>query len=44
VEILYNEFNLTAAFAVSSILVVFAIIILIIRNLLEFRAKKEGEK
>jgi len=44
VEILYNEFNLTAAFAVSSILVLFAIIILIIRNLLEFRAKKEGEK
>lgn len=33
VEILYNEFNTTAAFAVSSILVILAIIILIIRNI-----------
>ncbi len=35
VEILYNEFNTTAAFAVSSILVLLAIFILIIRSILE---------
>lgn len=35
VEILYNEFNTTAAFAVSSILVILAIIILVARNLIE---------
>lgn len=33
VEILYNEFNTTAAFAVSSILVLLAVLILIIRNI-----------
>ncbi len=37
VEILYNEFNTTAAFAVSSILVILAIVILILRNLVEWR-------
>lgn len=37
VEILYNEFNTTAAFAVSSILVILAIVILILRNLVEGR-------
>ncbi len=44
VEILYNEFNLTAAFAVSSILVIMAVIILIARNIVEYKAKKVGEK
>lgn len=39
VEILYNEFNTTAAFAVSSILVVMAVIILIVRNLVEWKRK-----
>lgn len=39
VEILYNEFNTAAAFAVSSILVVMAIVILIIRNLVEWKRK-----
>lgn len=39
VEILYNEFNTTAAFAVSSILVVLAILILIVRNLIEWKRK-----
>ena len=33
VEILYNEFNTTAAFAVSSILVMLAVLILIIRSI-----------
>lgn len=39
VEILYNEFNTTAAFAVSSILVVMAVLILIARNLVEWKRK-----
>ncbi|MDR3353701.1 MAG: sulfate ABC transporter permease subunit CysW [Synergistaceae bacterium] len=41
VEILFNEFNLTAACAVSSILVFLAVVILILRNIAEFRVKKE---
>ncbi len=41
VEILYNEFNTAAAFAASSVLVVMAVIILIIRNLVEM---KKGRK
>lgn len=39
VEILYNEFQTTAAFAVSSILVIMAVVILIIRNLVEWKRK-----
>lgn len=39
VEILYNEFNTMAAFAVSSILVILAILILIARNLVEWKKK-----
>jgi len=42
VEILFNEFKLTSAFAVSSILVLIAIIILILRNIVEYRVKKRG--
>ncbi|WP_286944928.1 sulfate ABC transporter permease subunit CysW [Acetobacterium sp. UBA5834] len=44
VEILYNDFQLTSAFAVASILVILAVIILILRNLIEYKAKKAGEK
>lgn len=40
VEILFNEFSYTQAFAVSSILVIMAIILLIIRNILESKGKK----
>lgn len=39
VEILYNEFHTTAAFAVSSILVMMAVGILIVRNLVEWKRK-----
>lgn len=39
VEILYNEFNTMAAFAVSSILVILAVLILIARNLVEWKKK-----
>lgn len=42
VEILYNEFKLSEAFAVSSLLVVMAIIILILKNIVEYKAKKVG--
>jgi sulfate transport system permease protein len=43
VEILFSEFRLTAAFAVASVLVVIAVIILILRNIVEYRLKKEEE-
>ena len=39
IEILYNEYNFTAAFAVASVLVFLAIIILILRNLVEHYSK-----
>lgn len=39
VEILYNEFNTTAAFAVSSILVILAVLILIARSIVEWKTK-----
>ncbi|MDO4548266.1 MAG: sulfate ABC transporter permease subunit CysW [Clostridia bacterium] len=42
IEILYNEFNYTQAFAVSSILVFLAIIILILRSVIEHKGKKAG--
>jgi sulfate transport system permease protein len=35
IEILYNEYNFTAAFAVASVLVLLAIVILILRNVFE---------
>lgn len=41
VEILYNEFNTTAAFAVSSILVILAVVILIVRSLIEWKRKEQ---
>ncbi len=37
VEILYNEFNTTAAFAVSSVLVVLAVLVLVARNIVEWK-------
>lgn len=39
VEILYNEFNTTAAFAVSSILVILAVLILVVRSVIERKRK-----
>ena len=42
VEILYNEYQYAAAFAVASILVIIAIVILILRNFVEWKSKKEG--
>ena len=40
VEILYNEYQFAAAFAVASILVIIAIIVLILRNIVEAQSKK----
>ena len=40
IEILYNEYNFTAAFAVASILVLLAVCILILRNVIEWHAKR----
>src|SRR5213076_2975751 len=37
VEILYNEYNFTAAFAIASLLALLAVITLIIKSLLEWR-------
>ena len=42
IEILFNEFQYIPAFAVSSILVILAIAILIIRSVVEYRGKKEA--
>ncbi|MBU5482639.1 sulfate ABC transporter permease subunit CysW [Blautia sp. MSJ-19] len=41
VEILFNEFQYVPAFAVSSILVLMAVILLIIRSIMEHKGKKE---
>lgn len=42
VEILFNEFKYVPAFAVSSILVMMAVVILIIRSVVEYRGKKDA--
>lgn len=41
VEQLYQEFHLTASFAAASILVVIAIMILILKSIVEYRGRKE---
>lgn len=43
VEILFNEFKYVPAFAVSSILVIMAVIILIARSVIEHTGKRESE-
>jgi sulfate transport system permease protein len=40
IEILYNEYQFSAAFAVASILVIIAIVVLILRNIVEWKTKK----
>lgn len=41
IEILFNEFKYVPAFAVSSILVILAVVILVIRSIVEYKGKKE---
>ncbi|MGN0692577.1 MAG: sulfate ABC transporter permease subunit CysW [Oscillospiraceae bacterium] len=43
VEIMFNEFKYVPAFAVSSILVIMAIVILIARSVIEYVGKKNGD-
>lgn len=40
IELLYQGYDFTGAFAISSILVIMAVIILILRNVLEYRGKR----
>jgi sulfate transport system permease protein len=42
IELLYQAFDFTGAFAISSLLVIMAVVILILRNLLEYHGKKEA--
>lgn len=44
IEILYSEYQFSAAFAVSFVLVVLAVIILILRNIVEWKAKSVNRK
>ncbi len=43
VEILYNEYNFVAAFAVASLLALLALLTLVIKSLVEWQAKRSGE-
>lgn len=41
IELLYQGYDFTGAFAMSSLLVIMAVIILVLRNILEYRGKRE---
>ena len=43
IEILYNEYQFSAAFAVASLMSILAIMTLIVRNVVEWKAKKQFE-
>ncbi|MEQ1533045.1 MAG: sulfate ABC transporter permease subunit CysW [Sideroxydans sp.] len=43
VEILYNEYNFVAAFAVASLLALLAVVTLIVKSLVEWQARRSGE-
>ena len=42
IEILYNEYNFSAAFAVASLLALLAVVTLIAKTILEWRIRAEG--
>lgn len=42
VEILYNEYNFTAAFAVASLLALLALLTLVIKNIVEWQAQRQS--
>jgi sulfate transport system permease protein len=44
VEILYNEYNFTAAFAVASLLALLALVTLLAKTLVEWKARKDWEE
>jgi sulfate transport system permease protein len=41
VEILYNEYNFSAAFAVASLLTLLAVVTLIVKTLLEWKTRAD---
>jgi sulfate transport system permease protein len=43
VEILYNEYNFAAAFAVASLLAMLALVTLIAKSVIEWRSRQQGE-
>lgn len=43
IELLYQGYDFTGAFAMSSILVIMAVVILVLRNVLEYRGKKKKD-
>jgi sulfate transport system permease protein len=43
VEILYNEYNFVAAFAVASLLALLALVTLVVKTLVELQARRSGE-
>ena len=43
VEVLYNEYNMTAAFAVSSLLAMLALVTLVLKSLLEWQTARQGK-
>jgi sulfate transport system permease protein len=43
VEILYNEYNFTAAFAVASLLALLALVTLVVKTVIEWRAAREPQ-
>jgi sulfate transport system permease protein len=43
VEILYNEYNIVAAFSVASLLALLALVTLLLKSLVEWQAKRSGE-
>jgi len=44
IEVLYNEYMFTAAFAVSSLLAALAIVTIVLKSLIEWRDEKRGRK
>jgi sulfate transport system permease protein len=43
IELLYQGYDFTGAFAVSSLLVAMAVIILVLRSVLEYKGNKSGD-
>jgi sulfate transport system permease protein len=44
VEILYNEYNFVAAFAVSTLLAILALLTLVLKYILEWKVQRQLEK
>ena len=44
VEILYNEYNFAAAFAVASLLAMLALVTLVIKSFVEWQGRKQAEQ